>query len=110
MNLEIRNYKIEIWMNSFCIFVKKIFMGIPELKEIIKLKLENADERVLRIVDSVLNEYSKETIAFESKGYALNLEEYQLKVEEGFEDIKNNKTFTNEEMASKIQQLKSNKK
>lgn len=110
MNLEIRNYKIEIWMNSFYIFVKKIFMGIPELKEIIKLKLENADERVLRIVDSVLNEYSKETIAFDSKGYALNLEEYQLKVEEGFEDIKNNKTLTNEEMASKIQQLQSNNK
>ena len=106
MNLEIRIQKLEIWMNSFCIFVKKNFMGIPELKEMIKLKLENADERVLRIVDSVLNEYSKETIAFDSKGYALNLEEYQLKVEEGFEDIKNNKTFTNEEMASKIQQLK----
>ena len=106
MNLEIRIQKLENWMNSFCIFVKKNFMGIPELKEMIKLKLENADERVLRIVDSVLNEYSKETIAFDSKGYALNLEEYQLKVEEGFEDIKNNKTFTNEEMASKIQQLK----
>ena len=57
-------------------------------------------------VDSVLNEYSKETIAFDSKGYALNLDEYQLKVEEGFEDIKNNKTFSNDEMASKIQQLK----
>ena len=106
MNLEIRIQKLENWMNSFCIFVKKNFMGIPELKEIIKLKLETADERVLRIVDSVLNEYSKETIAFDSKGYALNLEEYQLKVEEGFEDLKNNKTFTNEEMASKIQQLK----
>ena len=106
MNLEIRIQNLENWMNSFCIFVKKNFMGIPELKEIIKLKLENADERVLRIVDSVLNEYSKETIAFDSKGYALNLDEYQLKVEEGFEDIKNNKTFTNEEMALKIQQLK----
>ncbi len=106
MNLEIRIQNLENWMNSFCIFVKKNFMGIPELKEIIKLKLENADERVLRIVDSVLNEYSKETLAFDSKGYALNLEEYQLKVEEGFEDIKNNKTFTNEEMALKIQQLK----
>ena len=105
MILEIRIQKLEIWMNSFCIFVKKNFMGIPELKEIIKLKLENADERVLRIVDSVLNEYSKETIAFDSKGYALNLDEYQLKVEEGFEDIKNNKTFSNDEMASKIQQL-----
>ena len=106
MNLEIRIQNLENWMNSFCIFVKKNFMGIPELKEIIKLKLENADERVLRIVDSVLNEYSKETIAFDSKGYALNLDEYQLKVEEGFEDIKNNKTFSNDEMASKIQQLK----
>ena len=106
MNLEIRIQNLENWMNSFCIFVKKNFMGIPELKEMIKLKLENADERVLRIVDSVLNEYSKETIAFDSKGYALNLEEYQLKVEEGFEDLKNNKTFTNKEMASKIQQLK----
>jgi hypothetical protein len=106
MNLEIRIQNLENWMNSFCIFVKMNFMGIPELKEIIKLKLENADERVLRIVDSVLNEYSKETLAFDSKGYALNLEEYQLKVEEGFEDIKNNKTFTNEEMALKIQQLK----
>ena len=106
MILEIRIQKLEIWMNSFCIFVKKNFMGIPELKEIIKLKLENADERVLRIVDSVLNEYSKETIAFDSKGYALNLDEYQLKVEEGFEDIKNNKTFSNDKMASKIQQLK----
>lgn len=81
-------------------------MGIPELKEIIKLKLENADERVLRILDSVLNEYSKETVAFDSKGYALNLEEYQLKVEEGFEDIKNNNTFSNKEMALKIEQLK----
>ena len=46
MILEIRIQKLEIWMNSFCIFVKKNFMGIPELKEIIKLKLENADERV----------------------------------------------------------------
>ena len=81
-------------------------MGLPELKESIKLKLENADERLLRIVDSVLNEYSKETIAFEANGYALNKEEYDLKVAEGFEDIKNGKTFSNEEMALKIEQLK----
>ncbi|RBA29516.1 hypothetical protein DPN68_02395 [Flavobacterium tibetense] len=81
-------------------------MGIPELKELIKLKLENADERVLRIVDSVLNEYSKETVAFDSKGYALNIEEYNLKVEEGFEDIKKGNVLSNEEMLEKIKQLK----
>lgn len=81
-------------------------MGIPELKGLIKLKLENADERVLRIVDSVLNEYSKETVAFDSKGYALNIEEYNLKVEEGFEDIKKGNVLSNEEMLEKIKQLK----
>lgn len=81
-------------------------MGIPELKELIKLKLENADERVLRIVDSVLNEYSKETVAFDSKRYALNIEEYNLKVEEGFEDIKKGNVLSNEEMLEKIKQLK----
>ena len=74
-------------------------MGLPELKESIKLKLENADERLLRIVDSVLNEYSKETITFESNGYALNKEEYDLKVAEGFEDSKSGKTFSNVERA-----------
>jgi hypothetical protein len=94
-------------MNSFCIFViNNGVMGIPELKELIKLKLENADERVLRIVDSVLNEYSKETVAFDSKGYALNIEEYNLKVEEGFEDIKKGNVLSNEEMLEKIKQLK----
>jgi hypothetical protein len=94
-------------MNSFCIFViNNDVMGIPELKELIKLKLENADERVLRIVDSVLNEYSKETVAFDSKGYALNIEEYNLKVEEGFEDIKKGNVLSNEEMLEKIKQLK----
>ena len=81
-------------------------MGIPELKELIKLKLENADERVLRIVDSVLNEYSKETVAFDSNRYALNIEEYNLKVEEGFEDIKKGNVHSNEEMLEKIKQLK----
>lgn len=81
-------------------------MGAIELKEIIKLKLETADERVLRILDSVLNEYSKETLAFDSKGYALDLEEFHLKVEEGFEDIKKGNILSNEEMMQKIKQLK----
>lgn len=40
--------------------IKFSVIGAIELKELVKIKLENADERVLRIVDSVLNEYSKE--------------------------------------------------
>ena len=41
-----------------------------------------------------------------TKYFSLNKEEYDLKVAEGFEDIKNGKTFSNEEMALKIEQLK----
>lgn len=36
-------------------------MGAIELKEYIKLQLENADERVLRIVASVFDNYTKES-------------------------------------------------
>ncbi len=36
-------------------------MGAIELKEYIKLQLENADERVLRIVASVFDNYSMKT-------------------------------------------------
>ena len=54
-------------------------MGVPELKEIIKLKLETADERLLRIVDSVLNEYSKETVAFDTfNAFAISFKEVLL--------------------------------
>ena len=68
-------------------------MGIPELKEIIKLKLENADERVLRIVDSVLNEYSKETIA--------NSNEILFLLEESEKDYNKGKTKTFQEIIDK---------
>lgn len=36
-------------------------MGLPELKHKIKLQIENADERVLRIVSSVFDNYYIET-------------------------------------------------
>jgi RIO-like serine/threonine protein kinase len=47
-------------MNSFCIFViNNGVMGAIDLKEYIKLQLEHADERILRIVASVFENYSK---------------------------------------------------
>ncbi len=36
-------------------------MGAIELKEYIKMQLEDADERVLRIVASVFDNYSRDT-------------------------------------------------
>ena len=50
MNLEIRIQNLENWMNSFCIFVKKNFMGIPELKEMIKL-----NQKAIEITKARLN-------------------------------------------------------
>ncbi|NJM80006.1 MAG: hypothetical protein HC854_10985 [Flavobacterium sp.] len=81
-------------------------MSIPELKNIIKQKIDNADERVLRIIASVLEEYSREIVSYDAKNYPLDIEEYNYKVEEGFEDIKNNRLLSNAEMKLKIKQLK----
>ena len=81
-------------------------MGIPELKEIIRLRLENADEHVLRIVASVLDEQSGDIIALDAKGLPLNSEAYHTKIDEGFADLKAGTVFSNEEMKEKIKQLK----
>ena len=92
----------------FCIFgyYNFIAMGILELKNSIKQKIENADERVLRIVASVLEEYSREIVSYDAKNYPLDIKEYHYKVEEGFEDIKNDRLLSNAEMKLKIEQLK----
>jgi hypothetical protein len=42
-------------------------MGLPELKHKIQLQIENADERVLRIVSSVFDNYYTEIETSEEK-------------------------------------------
>ena len=52
MMFEIKGYLF------FCIFTQTILkMGLLELKEKIKLQIENADERLLKIVSSVFDNY-----------------------------------------------------
>ena len=43
-------------------------MGIPELKEIIRLRLENADENILKIVASLLDNQSEDIVALDANG------------------------------------------
>jgi len=57
-------------------------MGAIELKEYIKLQLENADEGVLRIVASVFDNYNKESEESADEILAL-LEESELEYKIG---------------------------
>jgi hypothetical protein len=63
-------------------------MGLPELKDKIRLQLDLADERVLRIVSSVFDNYLNEVVSCDGKGNPVSLSEYDNKVEEGLDDVK----------------------
>jgi hypothetical protein len=78
-------------------------MGLPELKNKIKLQLDLADERVLRIVSSVFDNYLNEIICNDSKENPLTVAEYHNKVEEGLEDVKYNRVISQEKLKQEMQ-------
>jgi hypothetical protein len=88
----------------FCKFVYKLVkkMGVPELKHKIQLQLDLADERVLRIVSSVFDNYLNEIVSYDANGNALTLSEYHNKVEEGLEDIKYNRVISQENLIEEM--------
>lgn len=77
-------------------------MGLPELKQKIQMQIENADERLLRIVSSVFDNYLNEIVSYDVKGNALTLSEYRNKVEEGLEDIKYNRVVSQENLIEEM--------
>ncbi|URM37728.1 hypothetical protein [Flavobacterium anhuiense] len=77
-------------------------MGLPELKEKIKNQLDLADERVLRIVSSVFDNYLNEVVSYDAKGNPVTLTEYHNKVEEGLEDIKYNRIISSEDLSKEM--------
>lgn len=77
-------------------------MGLPELKNKIQLQLDLADERVLRIVSSVFDNYLNEIVSYDANGKALTLLEYHNKVEEGIEDIKYNRVISQENLIEEM--------
>lgn len=59
-------------------------MGLPELKEKIKLQIENADERLLKIVSSVFDNYLD---------YSENLSDSEKKaIDESLYQVQNQQT------------------
>ena len=81
-------------------------MGLPELKHKIQLQLDLADERVLRIVSSVFDNYLNEIVSYDAKGNVLTLSEYHNKVEEGLEDIKYNRVISQENLIEEMKTWK----
>lgn len=77
-------------------------MGLPELKEKIKNQLDLADERVLRIVSSVFDNYLNEVVSYDAKGNPITLTEYHNKAEEGLEDIKYNRIISSEDLSKEM--------
>ena len=78
-------------------------MGLPELKNKILQQLDTADERVLRIVSSVFDNYLNEVVAYDTKGKGLTLSEYQTKIEEGLKDIEQNKVISQEDLDKEME-------
>ena len=75
-------------------------MGLPELKQKIQIQIENADERLLRIVSSVFDNYladdesaidsvSEPTVAYDVIGKQLTLKQYNNEVDKGIADFEN---------------------
>ena len=78
-------------------------MGLPELKDKIRNQLDLADEKVLRIVSSVFDNYLNKVVSYDGKGNSLTLSEYHNKVEEGLNDVKYNRIISHEDLSKEMQ-------
>lgn len=89
----------------FCNFeaIKATIMGLPELKDKIRHQLDLADERVLRIVSSVFDNYLNEVVSYDAQGNPLTLSEYNNKVEEGLNDVKYIRIISKEDLSKEMQ-------
>ena len=88
-------------------------MGLPELKQKIQIQIENADERLLRIVSSVFDNYltddesaidsvSEPTVAYDVIGKPLTLKQYNDEVDKGIADFENEEFISHEALLEEI--------
>lgn len=67
-------------------------MGLPELKQKIQMQIENADERLLRIVSSVFDNYLNEKSDDDSTPNLMTFEEKKA-IEEALIQVANKQTI-----------------
>jgi len=70
-------------------------MGLPELKQKIQMQIENADERLLRIVSSVFDNYLNENNTDDSVSNSMTFPEKKA-IEEALAQVANNQTIPHE--------------
>ncbi len=88
-------------------------MGLPELKQKIQMQIENADERLLRIVSSVFDNYlnedtntenmaSEPIVAYDVAGKPLTLKQYNEEIDKGIDDFDNGRFISHEALLDEI--------
>jgi hypothetical protein len=70
-------------------------MGLPELKQKIQMQIENADERLLRIVSSVFDNYLNEEAADNSTVNLMTLQEKKA-IDEALLQVANKQTISHD--------------
>ncbi len=91
-------------------------MGLPELKQKIQMQIENADERLLRIVSSVFDNYltddsldgtienvvSEPIVAYDVSGKPLTLHQYNEEIDKALDDFENGRFISQEDLEKEI--------
>ena len=70
-------------------------MGLPELKQKIQMQIENADERLLRIVSSVFDNYLNEDSSDNTTQNSMTLPEKKA-IEEALIQVANKQTISHD--------------
>ncbi len=70
-------------------------MGLPELKQKIQMQIENADERLLRIVSSVFDNYLNEGAIENTDPNSMTLQEKKA-IDEALIQVANKQTISHD--------------
>lgn len=70
-------------------------MGLPELKQKIQMQIENADERLLRIVSSVFDNYLNEDTSDDTTQNTMTLPEKKA-IDEALIQVANKQTISHD--------------
>lgn len=98
-------------------------MGVSELKEKIQMQIENADESLLEIVSSVLDNYLSEpisdyettndvtdtTVAYDITGKPLTIKEYNEEIDLGIADFENGNFISHQELLEEMKSWRNEK-
>lgn len=77
-------------------------MGLPELKQKIQMQIENADERLLRIVSSVFDNYLNEEVSENTIQNSMVLSEKKA-IDEALIQVANKQTISHDVVMEETQ-------